>query len=83
MPRLPLLCLALLTFLAPALPAQNDSALTATLQQTIAPFQDHDRGKVSLYAHDLATGRTVAIDWYTGLEYHCLSRVAGSRGKSR
>lgn len=62
MPRLPLLCLALLAFLAPALPAQNDSALTATLQQTIAPFQDHDRGKVSLYAHDLATGRTVAID---------------------
>jgi beta-lactamase class A len=45
-----------------AAPAQNDAALTATLQQTIEAFQSAGRGKVSLYAHDLATGRTVAID---------------------
>ncbi len=38
--------------------AQNDSALTATLQSNIAGFH----GKVSLYAKDLATGRSVAID---------------------
>ncbi|HEY6448862.1 MAG TPA: serine hydrolase [Acidobacteriaceae bacterium] len=43
---------------APAARAQNDAALTATLQSRIAGFH----GKISLYAHDLATGRTVAID---------------------
>ncbi|MGC2638622.1 MAG: serine hydrolase [Acidobacteriaceae bacterium] len=43
---------------APAARAQNDAALTATLQSTIAGFH----GKVSLYAHDLTTGRTAAID---------------------
>lgn len=42
----------------PAARAQNDAGLTATLQSTIAGFH----GKVSLYAHDLATGRTVALD---------------------
>lgn len=43
---------------APAALAQNDAALTATLQKRIAGFQ----GKVSVYAHDLATGHTVSID---------------------
>lgn len=38
--------------------AQNDPALQAKLASTIQGFQ----GKVSLYAQDLATGRTVAID---------------------
>jgi len=38
--------------------AQNDSTLAANLQSMIAGFQ----GDVSLYAHDLTTGRTVAID---------------------
>ncbi len=38
--------------------AQNDPALESTLRAMIAGFQ----GKVSLYAHDMATGRTVAID---------------------
>ncbi|HLJ78940.1 MAG TPA: serine hydrolase [Acidobacteriaceae bacterium] len=44
--------------LAPALHAQNDAALAATLQQSIAPFH----GKVSLWAVDKSTGKTVAID---------------------
>ena len=38
--------------------AQNDAALTASLQRAIAPFH----GKVSLYALDRSTGKTVAID---------------------
>jgi beta-lactamase class A len=38
--------------------AQDDVALTAQLQSLTAGFH----GKVSLYAHDLATGQTVAID---------------------
>ncbi|MGA9672641.1 MAG: serine hydrolase [Terracidiphilus sp.] len=38
--------------------AQNDPALTATLRSMVAGFDGH----VSFYAHDLATGRTVAID---------------------
>ncbi len=38
--------------------AQNDVSLTAQLQPLTAGF----RGKVSLYAHDLATGQIVAID---------------------
>jgi len=42
----------------PSAAAQNDPALTATLQSMAAGFE----GRVSFYAHDLATGRTVAID---------------------
>lgn len=38
--------------------AQNDAALTAKLQSATAGFH----GKVSLYAKDLATGRTVTLD---------------------
>jgi beta-lactamase class A len=38
--------------------AQNDPALTAQLQSMTAGFH----GKVSLYAHDLATGQTISID---------------------
>ncbi|MGA7885292.1 MAG: serine hydrolase [Acidobacteriaceae bacterium] len=59
--RKPLLALLLAVFAAPALPAQqthNDAALAAQLQSLIAPFH----GKVSVYAHDLATGQTVEID---------------------
>jgi beta-lactamase class A len=43
-----------------ALPAsaQSDAALTAMLQTQISGFH----GKVALYAHDLTTGKTVAID---------------------
>ncbi len=41
----------------PALAAQNDPALTGKLETMVSGFQ----GKVSFYAHDLATGRTVAI----------------------
>jgi beta-lactamase class A len=54
-----LACLPALVALA-TLPAcaQNDPALSAKLQQSIAGFH----GKVSLYAKDLATGRTVTID---------------------
>ena len=37
---------------------QSDSALTTQLQSQIAGFH----GKVSLYAHDLATGKTISID---------------------
>jgi beta-lactamase class A len=37
---------------------QADSSLTATLRAQIGGFH----GKVALYAHDLATGKTVAID---------------------
>lgn len=44
--------------LVPGASAQNDPALTAQLQSIMAGFQ----GQVSFYAHDLATGRTVAID---------------------
>jgi beta-lactamase class A len=38
--------------------AQNDPALTAQLQSMTAGFQ----GKLSLYAHDLATGQTISIE---------------------
>jgi beta-lactamase class A len=48
----------LLALHPPFADAQNDPALSASLQQVIAGFH----GKVSLYAHDLATGQTVAID---------------------
>lgn len=44
--------------LVPAAWAQNDPALTAKLQTMVTGFQ----GQVSFYAHDLATGRTVAIN---------------------
>jgi beta-lactamase class A len=44
--------------LVPALAAQNDPALTSKLQTMVTGFQ----GQVSFYAHDLATGRTVAIN---------------------
>lgn len=59
MPRLPLLCAAFLiaALAVPAVRAQNDPALASTVQSYIAGF----RGQVSFYAHDLATGRTVAI----------------------
>lgn len=54
----PSLLLAVFVLTGPAASAQNDPALTASLQSMIAGFQGH----VSFYAHDLATGRTVAID---------------------
>ncbi len=47
----------ILTLCSPAF-AQNDAALTAKLEGMIAGFH----GKVSLYALDLATHQTVAID---------------------
>jgi len=52
--------LALLVFALAVLPAsaQSDAALTAKLQTQISGFH----GKVSLYAKDLATGKTVTID---------------------
>jgi len=50
--------LAALVFCAPFARAQDDAALTAKLQSTIAGFQGH----VSFYAHDLASGKTVAIN---------------------
>ncbi len=54
-----LACLpALVAFATLPASAQNDPALSAKLQQTIAGFH----GKVSLYARDLATGQTVTID---------------------
>ncbi|MGH9606104.1 MAG: serine hydrolase [Terracidiphilus sp.] len=60
MPRfvrcLPALLIAAL--IAPAASAQSDAALTQKLQSAIADFQGH----VAFYAHDLATGKTVAID---------------------
>lgn len=52
----PALLIAVL--LVPGARAQNDAALTAQLQSFITGFQ----GQVFFYAHDLATGRTVAID---------------------
>lgn len=44
--------------LIPCASAQNDAALAAQLQSMINGFH----GQVSFYAHDLATGRTVALD---------------------
>lgn len=52
------LALALPLLFVVAASAQNDAALTAKLQSQITGFH----GKVSLYAHDLATGQTVSID---------------------
>lgn len=54
----PALLIAALALTGPAASAQNDPALTAALQSMVAGFHGH----VSLYAHDLTTGRTVAID---------------------
>jgi beta-lactamase class A len=48
----------ILAFCATRATAQSDVGLTATLQSMVTGFQGH----VSFYAHDLATGRTVAID---------------------
>lgn len=55
---LPLLALSAQSGFGPSAAAQNENALAATLHRSIKPFH----GKVSLYAHDLATGKTVAID---------------------
>jgi len=52
------LLIAALALTGPAASAQNDPALTAVLQSMVAGFHGH----LSFYAHDLATGRTVAID---------------------
>lgn len=56
------LLLSLAVLLSPpatrAQKSQNDAALAARLRALIAPFH----GKVSVYARDLATGQTVAID---------------------
>lgn len=52
------LALLLTAFHACAASAQTDSALTAKLQSITADFH----GKISIYAHDLATGATVSID---------------------
>lgn len=63
-PRPARLASALFVFAALAAPAQtapaptNDAALTARLQSMIQGFH----GKVALYAIDLATGQTVAVD---------------------
>ena len=62
MPRKIHFCSALLiaavTLFVPSALAQNDPGLAATIQTLTAGFQ----GNISFYAHDLATGRTVAID---------------------
>lgn len=70
MPRLPRLLTALLLAVAASFlgvasaqtaappEVQTDAALTAKLQTLISGFH----GNVSFYAHDLATGRTVAIN---------------------
>lgn len=42
----------------PAASAQDDPALTASIQSMTAGFQGH----VSIYARDLATGKTISID---------------------
>jgi beta-lactamase class A len=53
-----LACLLALAIVPASASAQNDAALTAKLQSSIAGFH----GKVSLYAKDLATGQTVTVD---------------------
>jgi beta-lactamase class A len=52
------LLVAVLTLHGSAGSAQNDPVLSATLESMIADFH----GQVSFYAHDLATGKTVAIN---------------------
>ncbi|MGB7266672.1 MAG: serine hydrolase [Terracidiphilus sp.] len=54
----PALVIVLLAFAGLAARAQNDTALSAALVSMIADFNGH----VSFYAHDLANGKTVAID---------------------
>lgn len=54
----PAALILILACVAPSTRGQDDAALTSTLKESIAPFH----GKVSLYAHDRATGKTVAID---------------------
>jgi len=54
----PAALILILACLTPAGRAQDDAALQSILKESIAPFH----GKVSLYAHDRATGKTVAID---------------------
>jgi beta-lactamase class A len=54
----PAFLIAALALAVPAASAQNDSALTAALQSMVTGFQGH----VSFYAHDLASGQTVALD---------------------
>jgi len=54
----PMLLILSLVLAGPAASAQNDPALSAALGSMIADFH----GDVSFYAHDLSTGRTVAID---------------------
>lgn len=44
--------------LIPCASAQSDTVLTAQLQSMVSSFH----GQASFYAHDLATGRTVALD---------------------
>lgn len=51
-------CSVLLLASAVCASAQDDSALTASIQSLTAGFQGH----LTLYAHDLATGKTVSID---------------------
>lgn len=77
-------CLLALAATFPAC-AQSDAALTATLQSQIAGFH----GKVSLYAQDLATGKTVSIDAdepvptasviKLGVLYAALQQIRGGR----
>lgn len=54
----PAVFILILACLAPAGHAQDGAALLSSLKESITPFH----GKVSLYAHDRATGKTVAID---------------------
>lgn len=61
MPRPKFLCAALLITASLAIPsasAQDDPALAATIQSMTTGFQGH----LSFYAHDLKSGKTVAID---------------------
>jgi beta-lactamase class A len=74
-----------LVLAGPAASAQDDPALTATLESMIADFHGH----VSFYAHDLATGKTVAIDAdrpvptasviKLGILYEALDQIRGGR----
>ncbi|MFZ2024522.1 MAG: serine hydrolase [Terracidiphilus sp.] len=54
----PALLMLSLVLAGSAASAQNDPALSAALESMIVDFHGH----VSFYAHDLATGKTVAID---------------------
>jgi len=52
------ICIVILALCAAFVSAQDDAALANKLQSAMTGFQGH----VSFYAHDLATGKTVAID---------------------